>query len=235
MRKLKGSGNHLRNQTWKNLAKAVLCIVLFGAVSLAAVARLIFSFRIGLFEEVLLAVSLAPLAAFYYFLHRYRVYKGGWEGERRVNKLLNETLSDDYFLINGVRFRGGDIDHIVLGPNRVFVLETKNWSGKITCNGDQWQRQSGRRIASSPSEQAKRNAANVRRIIEASGTLPFTVWVEAIVVFTNTRTDLQTHNPTIPILKLNQLPNHLSAHRSPTNYSPNQIEAMGKEIVKQTH
>jgi hypothetical protein len=40
-------------------------------------------------------------------------------------------LSDDYYLLNDLYLRdgGGDIDHIVLGPNGVFVLETKNWSG----------------------------------------------------------------------------------------------------------
>ena len=120
--------------TWKNIAKAVLCLVLFGVIFLPAIARLLLYLRIGVFEELLLVVSLLPLAAFYYFLHRYRVYKGGWEGEKQVAKLLSSTLSDDYYLMNGVHFGGGgDIDHVVLGPNGVFAVETKNWSGRITC------------------------------------------------------------------------------------------------------
>ena len=87
-------------------------------------------------------VSLVPLAAFYYFLRKYRIYSGGWEGEKQVMKLLSSKLSDDYFLINNLYLRGsgGDIDHVVLGPSGIFVLETKNWSGDITCNGDIWQR-----------------------------------------------------------------------------------------------
>ena len=33
-------------------------------------------------------------------------------------------------------WRGGDIDHVVAGPTGIFVIETKNWRGKITLAGD---------------------------------------------------------------------------------------------------
>ena len=83
-------------------------------------------------------VSLVPLAAFYFYLRKYRIYNAGWEGEKQVAKFLSSRLSDDYFLINDLYLHngGGDIDHVVLAPSGVFVLETKNWSGDITCNGD---------------------------------------------------------------------------------------------------
>jgi len=32
----------------------------------------------------------------------------------------------------------GDIDHVVIGSNRVFVIETKNNNGVISCSGDSW-------------------------------------------------------------------------------------------------
>jgi hypothetical protein len=235
MRKLKGSQNYLRNQTWKNLSKAILCLILFDAVFLTAIGRLLFYLRIGLLEELLLVVSPLPLAASYYFLHRHHVYKGGWEGEKQVTKLLSSTLSDDYYLMNGVHFRGGgDIDHIVLGLNGVFAVETKNWRGTISCDGDTWQRR-GKRITSSPSEQAKKNAARIRRVLEASGKVPFSVWVEAIVVFTNNHVDLHTCNSTVPILRLHQLTNYIITLKNRNHtYTTQQLQQIAKEITNQT-
>lgn len=69
-------------------------------------------------------------------------------GEQKVVKTL-ETLSDEYFLINdfAVSFspaiynrkendyiKSVQIDHILVGPSGIFLIETKNWSGKSLEN-----------------------------------------------------------------------------------------------------
>lgn len=69
-------------------------------------------------------------------------------GEQQVVKTL-ESLSDDYFLINdfAVSFspaiynkqandyiKSVQIDHILIGPSGVFLIETKNWSEKSLAN-----------------------------------------------------------------------------------------------------
>ena len=111
-------------------------------------------------------------------------------------------LINDLYLHNG----GGDIDHVVLGPGGVFVLETKNWSGNITCNGDEWQRAGKQNFKGSPSLQVKRNAAKIKHIIDSSpafGSLG--VWVEGIVVFTNNNASLRLNHPTVSILKLHAI------------------------------
>ena len=238
MRKLKGSSSYLKNQTRKNLAKATLSIIIFGIIFFALSLRVLSTLQVGFFEEAGLLLSLVPLAGFYFYLRKYRIYSGGWEGEKQVAKLLSSKLSDDYILINDLYLRdgGGDIDHVVLGPNGVFVLETKNWSGSITCNGDQWQRLGKRNFSASPSRQVKKNAAKIKRIIDNSQTLrPLGIWVEGIVVFTNNHAGLHLNNPTVPILKLPQLPNHITTHGSSNSYSRQQLEAIGKEILKQKH
>lgn len=237
MRKMKGSGTYLKNQVRKNLAKAFVCLVLFGLIFFALSLRVLSTLSLSIFEAAGLLVSLMPLAAFYFYLHKYRIYSGGWEGEKSVAKLLSKTLSDDYYLINDVYLHdgGGDIDHIVLGPNGVFILETKNWSGKITCNGDQWQRPGKRGFKGSPSRQVKRNAAKIRNIIDSSQLKPLGIWVEGIVVFTNNHSSLNINNPTVPILKLQQLPSHITAQKTYNSYTSQQLEQIGKEILKQTH
>jgi hypothetical protein len=231
MRKLKTSGNYLRNQTGKNLVKAILCFALFGIVFLTAFVHTLLYLRFELLEELLLAFSLVPLAGFYYFLHRYRIYRSGWEGEKRVAKLLNATLSDDYYLMNGLHFQGeGDIDHIILGPNGIFVVETKNWSGIIACSGDEWQRQNNRPISGSPSIQVKKNASKVKRVIEAS--FHFSTWIEPLLVFSNSNADLRIRNPTVPVLKLHQLPGYIASYKTSNRLSHEELEQIGREILK---
>ena len=167
-----------------------------------------------------------PLGAFYYYLHRYRVYSGGWAGEKQVTKLLGSKLSDDYLLLNDLRLRsgGGDIDHIVLGPNGIFVLETKNWSGDVTCHGDKWQRAGKRSFKGSPSLQVKRNAARVKQAVDASPSLrALGIWVEGIVVFTNKHATLHLNNPTVTVVRLPQLPSHITSQRGLNLYSSSSL------------
>lgn len=75
-------------------------------------------------------------------------YIYGALGEQKVVKTL-ETLSDNYFLINdfAVSFspaiynrkendyiKSVQIDHILVGPSGIFLIETKNWSEKSLEN-----------------------------------------------------------------------------------------------------
>ena len=71
---------------------------------------------------------------------QYSYYKQGYDGEKQVTKTLNSALNDEYHLINDVNLSDGqwNFDHVVLSPSEVFVIETKNNKGKITCDGDKW-------------------------------------------------------------------------------------------------
>ncbi len=112
---------------------------------------------------------LPSLIGFYYYQRKYHIFNGGYQGEKQVAKLLSNSLSDDYYLINDLYLRegGGDIDHIVLSPSGVFVLETKNWNGSISVSGDEWHRGGKHDSSSSPSRQVNRNAARIKRIIDS--------------------------------------------------------------------
>lgn len=52
----------------------------------------------------------------------------GLEGENIVLEQLN-TLPENYFVFHDVKLPGGygNIDHIVVGPTGLFVIETKNF------------------------------------------------------------------------------------------------------------
>jgi uncharacterized membrane-anchored protein len=133
--------------------------------------------------------------------------------------------------MNGVYLKsgGGDIDHIVLGPTGIYVLETKNWSGKIICNDNQWQRP-GKKIKNNPSIQAKNNAQKIKRVLDSS--LLFrghNIWVEGILVFTNTRANLSVNNPVVTVLRIQQLPDYIKNQKG-NRLTKEQIQQIIKQI-----
>lgn len=71
-------------------------------------------------------------------LRESRAWRRGYEGERVIGELLKDGLSEKYHVFNDVRFPGrtANIDHIVVGPSGVFVLNTKNWRGIVAWSDD---------------------------------------------------------------------------------------------------
>ena len=123
---------------------------------------------------------------------------------------------------------------LFLDLSGIFVLETKNWNGDITCYGDQWQRAGKQHFKGSPSRQVKRNTASIKGIIDSFQDFrTLGTQLEGIVVFTNNHATLHLNNPTVPIVKLPQLPNHITTYQSSNMYSRQQLEAIAKEILKQ--
>jgi hypothetical protein len=59
----------------------------------------------------------------------------GAKAEQAVAEAL-ESLPDDYFVFHDLEFPGFNIDHVVLGPNGIFLVETKSQKGKITQEHD---------------------------------------------------------------------------------------------------
>lgn len=59
----------------------------------------------------------------------------GAKAEQAVAEALNE-LPDDYFVFHDLEFPGFNIDHVVLGPNGIFLVETKSQTGNITQEHD---------------------------------------------------------------------------------------------------
>jgi len=61
-------------------------------------------------------------------------YYGGADGEQDVGLVLSR-LPQEFHIFNGLGFEGGDVDHIIVGPTGVFVIETKNHGGTISQRG----------------------------------------------------------------------------------------------------
>jgi hypothetical protein len=127
---------------------------------------------------------LAGAAGVFLALSRRRLARS-WKGAVGEEMVAGELgrLPAPHVVLHGLpRGRDGvaDIDHVVIGPSGVFVVETKNWSGAVTieqgrllCDG--WS------PARSPVEQVKSAAASLKERIERSAHL--NVPVHAVLVF----------------------------------------------------
>jgi hypothetical protein len=104
----------------------------------------------------------------------------GAVGEERVEEILGH-LPDDHVVIHDLEASYGNIDHVVLAPYGVFVIETKSQWGRLSTNGSTLLL-NGRPLPKDPVEQSLRNALWLRdRIRRHTG---LEVFVHALVVFT---------------------------------------------------
>jgi hypothetical protein len=152
---------------------------------------------------------LGLVLAFRYFdtaYDRWEHWFLGKRGELRVTQALS-ALPDDYVLLNDLMLPNGrgNIDHFLIGPNGLFVIETKNYAANVQCDGDQWFRNG--KPTKSLSWQAKSNALAVRRNLERlfaqhQAKLPF---VEPILVFVKHKHRLDLKQPTVHVLKAEEL------------------------------
>lgn len=165
-------------------------------------------------------------------------YKKGMMGEASVASAL-KNLDNNYFLINDLKLKGklGNIDHIVLGPNGIFAVETKSFRGDIGCDGDEWTRRvkgsSSAKNLESPSYQIKRNAAEIRRLLQSAGDIVKgkILFVDGIVVFTDPEAHLELKSPTVPVVKLGELCDYIKRSKSVDRYSSRELESIAKLLL----
>jgi Nuclease-related domain len=62
-----------------------------------------------------------------------RSWQRGAHGERRTARLLRRLTRDGYVVFHDLAVPGSDanVDHLVIGPSGVFVIDSKQWTGTI--------------------------------------------------------------------------------------------------------
>jgi hypothetical protein len=172
----------------------------------------------------------------------------GLSGERQVASVLASELPQDYALVNGLKLaRGsGDIDHLVIGPSGVFLLETKTMAGRVECAPDgTWRRtRSGRGGApyaayiGDPATQVQRNIFAVRRAL--SRQLPELVrhtplWIEGLIVFAHPKTELEAGRSRVPAVTLSDAAARIRAHAPRRRLQPKEVDAILAALLLDAH
>lgn len=60
--------------------------------------------------------------------------RSGLQGEDAVAQALS-GFPDDFHVIHDITTQFGNIDHVVVGPTGVFVIDAKNWRGHVAADG----------------------------------------------------------------------------------------------------
>lgn len=141
--------------------------------------------------------------------------EAGAAGEQAVRRAL-AGLDDRYTLLNGLRLpeRQVEIDHLLIGPRGLFLLETKAHGGAIVYAEGGWLRlQPGahgvlrRRQIGDPAAQAQRNMRALRHHLATRlGARAQALPLVPIVVFTHPHVTLETVGAEVAIVRLADLP-----------------------------
>jgi len=231
MRLLKSSGKYLKKNAARNLAIGLLCLSIFLVLLVTSIDVLPLYIDAGRYSTARGTALGLLIAGWYYFLLlQYRRFRAGIIGEQKVTKTLSAALSNEYSMFNDVTLESmasGNIDHIVVGPTGIFVIETKNYSGKISYYGDNWEGV-GRK---SPSRQARINAMRIKKILTSSASLesrPF--WIQGIVVLTDHRAEITEKKPPehVKVTKIDELPDYIKS--KPRRFESLEIEQIEAEI-----
>jgi Nuclease-related domain len=68
-----------------------------------------------------------------------RTWQRGAQGERHTARLLDRLTRDGFVVFHDLAVPGNtraNVDHLVIGPSGVFVIDSKQWSGSVRRNAD---------------------------------------------------------------------------------------------------
>jgi len=210
---------------WKNIQLIKSRIFIFSILFIIS----IILFVMYRFPYITIGLIMMPISYVLgiYTYKKYIEWNSGIGSENLITKEL-ENLDDSYYLISGVVVppNRGDTDHIVIGRNGIFVIESKNYGGRIECNSDKWSRykvgRGGKRYEltiGSPSNQVKRNAKVLKDFILEHSDEIFKskvphIWVHTILIFTNPNVELSIKNPTVDIIPIEKLCDFIKKQKS---------------------
>ena len=135
----------------------------------------------------------------------------GEEGEFWVKHIIGDTVENERYVINNLTLENNgntsQIDHIVINPRGIFVLETKNYSGRIYGleNQHEWvQYLADGKVENKIYNPLKQNATHAYKVQKIVGDLP----VQSLVVFVQNNTQNIEARNVISLNGLNDILNY---------------------------
>ncbi|MBI5203366.1 MAG: NERD domain-containing protein [Nitrospirae bacterium] len=132
------SGRYVTEQSTKKFLMLFLLLYLFGIV-----VGFLSGYLIGA-KQNYLSLIFVLIAPFMFKLFKGKIktieserlsFRKGAVGEALTGYILN-GLPNSYYVVNDLKAEFGNIDHVVIGPTGVYLLDTKNWAGTITADNN---------------------------------------------------------------------------------------------------
>lgn len=166
---------------------------------------------------LLLIGVILGFALLIYIRFKIPVWKGQYS-ERLVNKNISK-LSDEYIVFNNLLFescgRSTQIDHVIVSPYGVFVIETKGYKGWIlgSENSEYWIQTiyKSKHQFYNPIKQNEGHVRFLRYLLKSSVEIPFI----PIVVFNNDA-DLKVHANNHIVINRCKLRYVISQYKTPS-------------------
>jgi hypothetical protein len=172
----------------------------------------------------------------------------GRSGEIHVGQVLADALPPEFTLLNGLKLpRGaGDIDHLIVGPTGLFLLETKTMAGQIVCTSQGiWQRtktgRAGTRYSAfigDPAAQVQRNIRAVRECLHRSCpdlARRTQLWIEGVVVFPHPAAELHAEHSRIPALRLDETPARIVGNAPRRRLNGEEVEVVVSVLLHEVN
>jgi Nuclease-related domain len=197
-------GRYVSQQAVKKHRRFVLSAFM-GCCLLAFLMGLLVMYGFAVPKHTLLAAVLIPAVSLILIIliqrqldKRMDVYETerinflkGATGEQIVARKIDD-LPDGFCVIHDLATPFGNLDHVVVGPTGVFVLETKNWKGVIEPDGRGGILHNGRRHLKDAVNPLIVRMMNVRKKIgtlcDNHDELPY---FNALLVFTSARVEVK--------------------------------------------
>lgn len=182
-------------ETQFDLAGALLAAPLAGAVIILSIAS---TYTTGqTFSSIYVAIVTIAIMAFCIWnvqkalrlFRKLKQLKLGWEGELATAEELNKLMRSGYDVFHDIQEQNFNVDHVVVGPSGVYVIETKAYTKQKRGQSDSFWRATydGKTIdfagytTSAPLDQAARNAKWVSKwLSQATGERVTTIPVVAL-------------------------------------------------------
>jgi hypothetical protein len=141
-----------------------------------------------------------------------------------------KELGSDYRVLHGrsVRSRGAveDIDHLLIGPNGIFHIETKNWHGSIRFTEAGIER-SQPEHHEDPSAQLERQAFILKELLRAN---KLEADVTGILNFADSQCVLEGGSPIFTTVKVEQLAAAITNYKPTKSLSSDEIRALAQVL-----
>ena len=163
----------------------------------------------------------------------------GLRGETQITRILKAALPDDTYIFNDLNLKHGfhkaQVDHIVVSPRGLFVIETKNWRGTIRGKEReaQWQqiRNPGDRpvSVSNPIQQNERHVSVLKGCLAKAGI----DWPDiiSVIVDTSPGSSFDVPDHTVPLLGPDDLVDYIAGFSPDRPHETRDVDAVVKLLM----
>lgn len=228
---IKTKENPLRGKV-KNYDTMILLILVIMGIGLLA--------QLNFFIVLLMGVPFLNI-----LMGKRKALRSGLRGEDDTQNLL-ASLPEDYYVLGDLQLQVGSersqVDHVVVGPTGVFVIESKNHNGYIEGNEndhDVIQHKTGRKGGQYKKKMynpVKQVGTHVYRVSEVFRREQIPVWVRGLVFFSNPAAKINIRTEKIPVFSMedqgSSLLHFLRAKKQEKLLNDSEIQYIVQSILK---